>query len=293
MSFQKANLFVGQQSVSAGNRVPVELSGELNSFIRDVQRGNVEGSRVFRQWAGMSLATGLTRSFWALGNTGNQPLGVATATLEIVSSSALDTAAGTGARTVYVEGLDSAGAVKSTVATMNGVTAVSLGVGWLGTPNFVEVRTAGSTFSNQGIIDVQVASAGAVQARMLNPQGVANQLRYRVPAGKVAYILQESFGSMGDTVAQTFVTGTSTTVLPLLSTGLLGFEIKTGATVADLVYAQRTRFFAYRGKQETRDYGFSVMLPELSIYAPSVQNLTANTIEFIGDVLILEEDMPE
>jgi hypothetical protein len=174
---------------------------------------------------------------------------------------------------------------------MNGVAAVSLGSGWLSAPNFVEVATAGSTFGNVGTINVQVASGGAVQSTMLPPHASANQLRYRVPAGKVAYVVQETFGSMGDTEVQTAIAGTTTSTLPLLSTGMLGFVYK-ASSIATIVGVQKKRFFAYRGIQVPRDYGWTYKLNALDIYAPSVQNTTAKTVEFTGEVTILEEDAP-
>jgi hypothetical protein len=291
MSRIRADIAVAGRGVSSGNRVPVELAGELNSFLRDVQRGNVDGSRIITQWAGVSLTTGQTRNLWARGATANQPVQTSAVALEIVSAATTDTAAGTGARTVYVEGVDDTFALKSGTYTMNGQTAVSMGSGWLRI-NFMEIATAGANQTNNGTISVQIAAGGTIQAQMSSPHSTANHINYTVPLGKVAYILQVSFGSMGDTQVQTAVTGTTTKTLPLLSTSFLGWLGKTGTLASDLVFQIKHRMFAYRGAQLVRDFSYGIYLPEKSIYQPSAQNLTADTIEFIADVMILEEDAP-
>lgn len=296
MGHQKSHLAVGGHAVSSANRVPVEIAGgDLTSYIRDVQRGNVSGSRVVEQVVSVSLATNTTHTLWSLGNSGNQPVQTSTVSLELLSSSANDTAAGSGAREIVVEGLDSNFAVKTATVATNGTGAVSLGSGWLRI-NFAHVSIAGSSQINEGNITIRIASGGANQAQMPGNWGTLSQVQYTVPAGKTAYLLGLSFGSMGDTEVQTIAAiaagtgGGSTSNLPLLSTTLIGFYGETGATAADLIYRQRQRLFAYRGAHSIRDYGFSFKLNAKGIYAPSVQNTTPKTVEFVASALYLEED---
>lgn len=85
-------------------------------------------------------------------NTSNIPLTTAMSTPYCASSDANDTAAGTGARTILVTGINTSFAKFTETVTMNGTTSVNLT-----TPNIqfiysIEVITAGSGGLNAGII---------------------------------------------------------------------------------------------------------------------------------------------
>lgn len=86
------------------------------------------------------------------GGTLNIPSAAAATT--IVSSNANDTAAGTGARTVKIKGIDDNYSKLEETASLNGATPVAL-VGSYFRINSIEVLTAGSGGSNAGIIDVK------------------------------------------------------------------------------------------------------------------------------------------
>lgn len=73
--------------------------------------------------------------------------------LEVASSSADDTSAGTGARTIRIYGLDSDYAWQTADATMNGQTAVTVATTFLHVYG-AEVLTAGTGGKNAGIISV-------------------------------------------------------------------------------------------------------------------------------------------
>jgi hypothetical protein len=95
------------------------------------------------------------------GGTMNFPAAAAATT--VVSSDAADAAAGTGARTVQVVGLNSDLKIIKETATMNGTNAVTL------TNEFfrvwsVEVLTAGSGAANAGTIDVKHSATVLVRA---------------------------------------------------------------------------------------------------------------------------------
>ena len=106
-------------------------------------------------------------------------------TLEIVSTSANDAAAGTGARTGLYFSLDTDFNEVVTPFTLNGTTPVTLGAGHHRRQS-VRVITGGSSEKNEGKITVQVAGAGAVRAvidigRSRNFDG-----QFTIPAGKFA-----------------------------------------------------------------------------------------------------------
>lgn len=115
------------------------------------------------------------------------PFQTSAQTLEIVSDSANDTAAGTGARTVLVETLSSSYVTQTQVVTLNGTTPVAL----TGTHLIVQsvlVLSSGSTFSNVGNVTVRVSGAGATQGYIAAGIGIQRAFKYTVPAGKTLVI---------------------------------------------------------------------------------------------------------
>jgi hypothetical protein len=102
--------------------------------------------------------------------------------LEVVSDSANDTAAGTGARTVSVAGLNDGYDEVSQTITLNGLTAVAIPK-TLRRINQITVITAGSGQTNAGAITVRDASAGATRGIIQAGYGVSRQSQYTVPAG--------------------------------------------------------------------------------------------------------------
>tara|TARA_R110000772_G_scaffold25194_1_gene65829 strand:+ start:12980 stop:13831 length:852 start_codon:yes stop_codon:yes gene_type:complete len=112
-------------------------------------------------------------------------------TLEVFSSDANDTAAGTGARTVIVENMLDANGVPQpniTVA-LNGATPVSLGAGVYSRAIRVGVLTAGSAESNLGEITLRhtttTTNVFAVMPVSYNQTTVCG---YTVPAGHTLYL---------------------------------------------------------------------------------------------------------
>lgn len=107
-------------------------------------------------------------------------------TLELVSSSGADAAAGTGARTVSVQGLSAAGILQEEIATLNGVTAVPLALSYLRV-NKAQVATVGSGGFNAGTVTLRRTSAGVARAQIPVIGGVGLGVgmsgRYTVPAG--------------------------------------------------------------------------------------------------------------
>ena len=131
-------------------------------------------------WSGAELGTlnGIDHKFIP------RPEGVAVS-MEVVSSSALDTAAGTGARTVTIDYLDAAYAAQSVVLTLNGVTPVALPVP-VRRVNGLRVSSSG-TFggNNAGNLSVRLAGGlGATFAYLRVGNGLARSSLYTVPAGQ-------------------------------------------------------------------------------------------------------------
>lgn len=92
------------------------------NWLIDVGKGLIPGHSILHKFGYGSVGTSLTPVTSSL--TYQTPT-TATA-LEILSSDANDTAAGTGARTVTVEGLDGSGNPLTETVSMNGTAAVAL-----------------------------------------------------------------------------------------------------------------------------------------------------------------------
>lgn len=128
-------------------------------------------------WAGAELGTvnGIDHRFIQFPS--------AATSMEIVSSSASDAAAGAGARTVLIQYLDANYNRANVVVTMNGVTPVVIGPQMLRI-NAVIVATAGTTprGSNVGNISVRAAGGlGATYSYMLAGQSIARSSLFTVP----------------------------------------------------------------------------------------------------------------
>lgn len=110
----------------------------------------------------------------------------AAAALEVVSSSANDTAAGTGARTFRVSGLDANGYEKTVDVSLNGTTPVSLGT-------FLRVNgglvlTSGSNGTNVGTITARTVVGSTAQLVIGVGRGYQSQFIYTVPKGYNAIV---------------------------------------------------------------------------------------------------------
>lgn len=142
-------------------------------------------------WSGAELGTlnGIDHRFIPRPQTAP---GVA---MEVVSSSANDTAAGTGARTVTISYLDGTYAAQSVTLSLNGTTPVAL-PGTIMRVNSLRVATSG-TFggSNLGNISVRFAGgAGATYAYLRIGNGLARSSLYTVPAGQTFDIFSMVLG---------------------------------------------------------------------------------------------------
>lgn len=135
-------------------------------------------------WAGAELGTlnGVDHRFI--------PKPQVATSMEVVSDSANDAAAGTGARTILVTYLDANYTQNTIVVTLNGVTPVAIA-----TPimriNGVVVVTSG-TFGGNNIGNISVRAAGGLGATysyMLAGHGIARSSLFTVPAKLQADIL--------------------------------------------------------------------------------------------------------
>jgi len=102
-------------------------------------------------------------------------------TLDVVSSSANDTSAGTGVRTIAITGVDANNLEQTEVVTLNGTTPVTTSNSWLGV-NRVTVLTAGSGGAPAGNITIDDnGNSVGTQAYLPAGQNVTQQCIFHTP----------------------------------------------------------------------------------------------------------------
>jgi hypothetical protein len=134
-----------------------------------------------RFW-GRNGATGL--AFTPVWNVGTAyPWPAAAAKLDIVSNDADDDDGDTGARTVYVAGLDASYAEIDETVTMNGLSIVTTVKSFLRVRK-LSVLTAGTTGTNEGTITASLTGTANVVAAILPLEGHSSQALITAPAAK-------------------------------------------------------------------------------------------------------------
>jgi len=168
-------------------------------FALEVAKGNIEGTAIFEKY-GRNSDIDINSAPQDVWNGQDEYTGFPTGsaeTLEIFSSKANDTSAGTGARTVTIYNLlDSTGAeMPDITVSLNGTTPVSLGAGlYYRGGSRIKVITAGSGGENKGEITLRhtttTANIFAVMPAGRNQTAIAC---YTVPLGKTLYIRRMDF----------------------------------------------------------------------------------------------------
>jgi len=175
----------------------VTKRGVYEPFDLQVSRDQITGHiRVFDFGINNSVGTAVS-TIWTGSATYAFP--AAATVMKVSSGSANDAAAGTGARTVLITGLDTNYAVISETVTLNGQTAVNTANSYLRI-NGMEVLTTGSGNTSAGVIYI---GTGTVTTGVpANVYGIiplaynqSTQAVYTVPAGYTAYLSSYTFTS--------------------------------------------------------------------------------------------------
>ena len=232
--------------------------GTSEPFELQVSRNQISFHKTIFKF-GYNAAVGSSKeTIWEQGGLYAYP---ASATVMTVSSSsANDTAAGTGARTVEIYGLDADYNEISEIVTLNGQTAVNTTKSYLRINRGV-VRSAGSGGANAGTI---YAGTGTVTSGVpanvylsINGDGDNQTLMslWTVPAGYTAFLTK-----------MTVSTGTSTNTKAVLNASLVArpygevFQIKERFTLTDGTHEQFYTFplsFAEKTDLEMRAFSSS------------------------------------
>lgn len=113
------------------------------------------------------------------------------------STSANDTSAGTGARTVKVTYLDTSFVLKTETITLNGTTAVNTAASDMAYIEKMEVASVGNTGGNAGTIQLwtQTAAGGSVWASIAASDNQTFYAHHYVPTGVTCYIISMTGGA--------------------------------------------------------------------------------------------------
>ena len=232
--------------------------GTSEPFELQVSRNQISFHKTIFKF-GYNAAVGSSKeTIWEQGGLYAYP---ASATVMTVSSSsANDTAAGTGARTVEISGLDADYNEISEIVTLNGQTAVNTTKSYLRINRGI-VRSAGSGGANAGTI---YAGTGTVTSGVpanvylsINGDGDNQTLMslWTVPAGYTAFLTKMSLS-----------TGTSTNTKAVLNASLFArpygevFQVKERFTLTDGTHEQFYTFplsFAEKTDLEMRAFSSS------------------------------------
>lgn len=178
--------------------------GKIEDFNLQVARGQIQGHKTLFKFGNNPDSNGDLETVWSQSSLYLYPTS-ATA-MKVSSTSASDTAAGTGARTIRVDGLNASYNEISEIVTLNGQTPV------VTTNVFIRVFrsfviTAGSANTAAGTIYVGdgVVTAGVpATAYAVIPLGENQTLMalWTVPAGYTFYMSRGSFSAASNNTAQ-------------------------------------------------------------------------------------------
>lgn len=154
----------------------------------EISKGNIDGhERLTVRGVNPDVDTGAAENIWDLGGIFVYP--TAGEQLELSSSDAADTSAGTGAQQVELTYLDDAYIKQTETITMNGVSIVTTVATDIFRPIGLRVIAVGSGSENAGIITMTVVSAGADRIGILIGENLSQHGFYTVPAGKTAFVV--------------------------------------------------------------------------------------------------------
>jgi hypothetical protein len=179
----------------------ISRTGAFEPFDLQVARNQITFHEAFCQFGINGNVEQTYETLWVGSNAYTFPAAAAATTVS--SSNAADTAAGAGARTVLIDGLNAAYERVTEVASLNGQTGVALANQYLRV-NRITVLTAGANGTSSGSIYVGTGTVTTgVPAAIINQTGVvANESEsgfYTVPVGYTAFINRWTMSSSNST----------------------------------------------------------------------------------------------
>lgn len=160
-----------------------------SNWALETARGNISGTSLITKYgynADVDLGT-LPEDVWSQGGVYVPPT---TARLHnLASSSANDTSAGTGARTVLIRGIDGSYNAVSETIILNGVSNVSTVNSYVHI-HLMQVQTAGSGGANAGILTLTAVTDATVTISMIAGDNQSSSSIYMIPVGYKGYIMK-------------------------------------------------------------------------------------------------------
>lgn len=175
-----------------------KLRVSSTSYLYDIAEGNIPDHSQFTKNGYNPALSASEETLWAVG--GDYTFPATAQQMEVISSSANDAAAGTGAQTVEINYLDNTYASKTEVITLNGVTAVPTVATNILRINTFRVKTTGTGLANAGDIDIRALADTPIYSRIATGINRAINCSYTVPLGKRLFIYNLLFSS-GSNVA--------------------------------------------------------------------------------------------
>jgi len=165
-------------------------------FYLAVAKGDFTGyTKVNKFGYNDSIGSGAFEVIWETG--GQYPYQSSAVTVDVVSDNANDDVAGTGARTLKIQGLDGSYNLAEETVDMDGTTTVTTTQTFLRVFR-MSVETAGTSGNNEGDITVTYTGGSDVAATITAGNGQTLMAVYTIPAGKTGYIVAMNFGSSKD-----------------------------------------------------------------------------------------------
>ena len=165
-------------------------------FYLEVAKGNISGySNVNKFGYNSSIGSGSFEVIWETG--GQYPYQSSAVTVDVVSDDANDDVAGTGARTLRIQGLDGSYNLAEETVDMDGTTTVTTTQTFLRVFR-MSVETAGTSGNNEGDITVTYTGGSDVAATITAGNGQTLMAVYTIPAGYTGYLLSMNISSGKD-----------------------------------------------------------------------------------------------
>jgi hypothetical protein len=171
------------------------FDGTLGNFQANIALGLIPGLRGINKFgANASFAQGVQETIWTGGATWVPP--TQARIHQVKSTVATDTAAGTGARTVTLYGIDDWSETEATeTVTLNGTTNVPTTRAWYSIHRMV-VTTHGTASANAGVITATADTDATITARIEIGEGQSQMAVYCFGA-RDKVLVHDYFASMG------------------------------------------------------------------------------------------------
>jgi len=165
-------------------------------FYLAVQQGKVPGYSMVNKFGyNPTIGSGSFETIWETGD--NYSWQSTAVTVDVVSDDVNDDVAGTGARTLRIQGLDGSYNFAEETVDMDGTTTVTTTQTFLRVFR-MSVETAGSSGNNEGTITVTYTGGSDVAATISAGNGQTLMALYTIPAGYTGYLLSMNISSGKD-----------------------------------------------------------------------------------------------